>query len=620
LLLLHVTLLFVAVAGTTFAVRACVIPIPIVAVFGETVTPVTDAVTVTEHVSVYPPSAVLTVIIALPAETPVTTPDVLTEATAALLLLHVTLLFVAVAGTTFAVRACVVPTPIVAVFGETVTPVTGTYVEVTVTTQTSAYPPSTVTATAAVVPGEMPVTTPDELTVIIDELLLYHETFLFIAFVGIIVAVRASVFPGVIVAVFGETTTPVTGIAEVTVTTQTLPYPPSAVTATIGAIPYEMPVTTPVELTVATDVLLLIHVTFLFVAFVGNTVAVRAIVFPAAIVAELGVTEMPVTGTTVGDTVTTQVSAVPLFSPTTVAVIPAVPAETPVTTPVKKADELTVATDELLLLHVTLLIVAFAGDTVTVKVCVFPGDSATGFGEIVTLVIGTDTVTEAVSEIPPSTAKTVIAVDPAEIPVTTPDVLTVATDVLLLYHATLLFVAFEGVIVAVNVNVLPTPTIIGFGEIVIPVTGIVTVITHVSVNPPSTVFAVIVAVPPDTPVITPAVLTEAIAELLLLHVTFLFVAFEGATVAVKVCVLPTAIVTGLGEIVTPVAGTFMLIVKVFEVFPAAFSALTVNVDVPDAVGVPEIIPLLFILNPFGRLLPVIEKVIGDAPVAYISCS
>ena len=55
--LLHVTVLFVAVAGSTFAVRVSVVVSPIVrlAVFSSRVTPVTDTVagfTVTVHVSV----------------------------------------------------------------------------------------------------------------------------------------------------------------------------------------------------------------------------------------------------------------------------------------------------------------------------------------------------------------------------------------------------------------------------------------------------------------------------------------------------------------------------------------------------------------------------------------
>jgi len=56
----------------------------------------------------------------------------------------------------------------------------------------------------------------------------------------------------------------------------------SAALAVIVAVPAETPVTVPLELTVATLVLLLDQVTFLLVAFVGATVAVTALVDPAA--------------------------------------------------------------------------------------------------------------------------------------------------------------------------------------------------------------------------------------------------------------------------------------------------------------------------------------------------
>ena len=62
----------------------------------------------------------------------------------------------------------------------------------------------------------------------------------------------------------------------------------------------------------------------------------------------------------------------------------------------------------------------------------------------------------------------------------------------------------------------------------------VTVTSQVAVFPPSTVVTVIVAVPAATPVTTPAADTVAIFVLLDDQVTFLLVAFGGATVAVSV--------------------------------------------------------------------------------------
>ena len=70
----------------------------------------------------------------------------------------------------------------------------------------------------------------------------------------------------------------------------------------------------------------------------------------------------------------------------------------------------------------------------------------------------------------------------------------------------------------------------------IPVTGtdIFTVTAQVAVLfDPSAALAVIVAVPLDTAVTNPVLLTVATAVLLLLHVTLLLVAFSGVTVAVS---------------------------------------------------------------------------------------
>jgi hypothetical protein len=66
-------------------------------------------VTVTEHVAVLLPSTVVTVITVLPADTAVTVP-LDTVATAGALLLHVTLLFVALEGVMVALRVSLPPT------------------------------------------------------------------------------------------------------------------------------------------------------------------------------------------------------------------------------------------------------------------------------------------------------------------------------------------------------------------------------------------------------------------------------------------------------------------------------------------------------------------------------
>ena len=80
-----------AFAGAMVAESCCVPPIRIDAVVGLTVTPVTSiGLTVITEVAVRAPSAVVTVIVAVPTLTPVTSPVALTVATAVLLLLQVT--------------------------------------------------------------------------------------------------------------------------------------------------------------------------------------------------------------------------------------------------------------------------------------------------------------------------------------------------------------------------------------------------------------------------------------------------------------------------------------------------------------------------------------------------
>jgi hypothetical protein len=94
------------------------------------------------------------------------------------------------------------------------------------------------------------------------------------------------------------------------------------------AVPMSIAVTLPSVLTVATAVLLLFHVTFLFVASVGVTVAVSVLVEPFSRESVVGMTVTSITGTM---TVTTQVA---VFSPSTVVhVIVAVPSLIAVTTP-----------------------------------------------------------------------------------------------------------------------------------------------------------------------------------------------------------------------------------------------------------------------------------------------
>jgi hypothetical protein len=141
-------------------------------------------------VAVLPPSCVVTVIVAFPADTAVTSPLAFTVATAVLFELHVTFLLVALAGRTVAVNCCVAPIEIEADVGDTDTLSTGTLHELTVTCAVAVKPPSCVVTVMLAVPAATPVTTPEALTVATEGLFDDHDTFLFVAFEGATFAVN----------------------------------------------------------------------------------------------------------------------------------------------------------------------------------------------------------------------------------------------------------------------------------------------------------------------------------------------------------------------------------------------------------------------------------------------
>ena len=149
------------------------------------------------------------------------------------------------------------------------------------------------------------------------------------------------------------------------------------------------------------------------------------------------------------------------------------------------------------------------------------------------------TVTEQVAFLLPSSVVTVIVAVPAFFAVTTPEVETVATVVLLEDQVTFLFVALDGDTVAVSVCVWPSTKVRLVWFKLTPVTGTVAALTvteQVAFLLPSSVVTVIVAVPAFFAVTTPEVETVATVVLLEDQVTFLFVALEGDTVAVRVYV------------------------------------------------------------------------------------
>jgi hypothetical protein len=268
----------------------------------EKVTAVIAVVTVTAQVAVLLPTAVVTVIVALPAATALTVPPDIV-ATEALLVFHVTFLFVALAGATVAVNVSLLPAVMLVDDLFKVTPVTATFPPLpalTVTAQVAVLLPSAVVTVIVSLPAATALTVPPD-TVATVLLLLLHVTFLFEALESATVAVNVSELPAVIVVEVLFKVTPVTATVPppppVTVTEQVAVLLPSALVTVITALPADMPVTKPTEDTVATVVLPLLHVTFLFVALEGAMVAVNVSVLPTVMLADDLFNVTPVTAT-----------------------------------------------------------------------------------------------------------------------------------------------------------------------------------------------------------------------------------------------------------------------------------------------------------------------------------
>ena len=170
----HDTFWLVALVGYTVASNEAVSPTFISSEDGDTETPVTETVvdvTVTLQVDVLPPSTVVTVIVALPAFLPVTTPSEETVATLVLLDDQVRDLFVASEGYTFAVSVEESPTLNVKDVLVRPTLVTGISFFDTVTVHVAVLPPSAVLTVIVDVPAFFAVTKPsDDTLAMVEEL------------------------------------------------------------------------------------------------------------------------------------------------------------------------------------------------------------------------------------------------------------------------------------------------------------------------------------------------------------------------------------------------------------------------------------------------------------------
>ena len=208
------------------------------------------------------------------------------------------------------------------------------------------------------------------LTVATVVLELYHDTFLLVALDGETVAVSVSLSPVVRVSLLllSFTDSTLTTFAF-TVTLHSAVLPPSDVVTLIVEVPDFIALTTPL-FTVTTEVLELVHITFLFVALDGESVAVSVSLSPAVRVSVLLFSLTDSTLTTFAFTVTLHSAVLPPSD--VVTLIVEVPDFTALTMP-----SLTVAMEVLELVHDTFLLVALDGETVAVNDSLSPSVSVT---------------------------------------------------------------------------------------------------------------------------------------------------------------------------------------------------------------------------------------------------
>jgi len=507
------------------------------------------AFTVTGEVGaeVHPVAVRVKVNDAVPAETPVTTPALVTVATAGLLLDQVPPL----AGD----RVVVAPTqmllaPVILTIG----------VAFTVTGEVAAeeHPVTEFVKVNVAVPADTPVTTPALVTVATAALLLDQVPPL----LGDKVVVAATQI--LLTPVILPTGAAFTVTVEVARETQ-----PVVVFVNVNVTdPAETPVTNPAFVTVATAGLLL--------AQVPPVVGDKVVVLPIQMLLD------PVIKTTgMGWTVTAEVAA----DTQPVVVLVNVKVADPAVRPVTKPAPVTEATAGLLLTQVPPVV----GETVVVaptQILAAPVILTTGNGFTVTVGVVADTqpVTELVN---------VKLTVPADTPVTTPALVTVAIPALLLVQVPPV-VGDKLVVAPTQILVPPVMLTIGKG---FTVTGNVAADTQ-----PVAVFVKVkVAVPPETPVTTPPLVTEATPGALLTQVPPL--AGDKVVVIPTQIVLPPVMLTvGVGFTVTAVVG--------IETHPEA--SVNVNVAVPAETAVTT--PAFVTVATEALLLAQVPPVDGDKPV------
>src|SRR5437773_949325 len=613
-------------ASLGVAVSCTVCPVETDAEAGVTATEATGTCT-TVMADVPLCASLVAVIVAAPASFAVTSPLELTVAAAVLLEVHVTTR--PDSGFPFtslgvAVNCTVLPSSTLADAGVTATVATGTGVTVILAVPLC---PSLVAVIVAA-PVATAVTSPVEFTLavavlLLDQLMVRPESGLPFASFG--VAVSCTVCPTCTLADAGLTATDATGTLLTVILDE--PLCPSEV-AVIVATPAATPDTTPLELTVATAVLLLDQLMTRpesGVPLASFGVAVRGTVCPTCTLADAGVTATVATGALL-----TVMLALPLW-PSLVAVMVAEPVATAVTSPL----ELTVATAPFELVHATLRPVSgvpFASFGIAVSCTVPPVGRLVAAG--VTATDATGTVVTVIVAVPlwPSLVAVIVA-EPAAALVTRPPAFTVATALLPLTHVTTrpesgLPLASSGV--AASCTVCPACTVADAGVTATDATGTGAGLTVIAAPPllPSDT-AVIVAEPAATPVTSPLAFTVATDGLLLdqpITRPDSALPFASLGVAASCTVCPACSVADAGVTATDATGTIATATAAVPVLPSEVAVIVAEptataVTRPLAVtGATAMLLLAHVTTRPASGLPLVSCGVAANGTVWLTCS
>lgn len=375
-----------------------------------------------------------------------------------------------------------------------------------------------------------------------------------------------------------------------------------AVRAVIVVTPLAMPVTRPVDDTLATLVLALDHVTgeleVISTPAASRTSGVNACVAPTPSDADSGVM-VSVAGTPC--TLNVAVPRIPLL---VCAVMVAVPGATAVTTPACD----TVATVAAEVVHVSagvgVMMTAAASRTVGVSVCVAPTFSVVASGASVTLVGTAATTTVAVPTIPFDVVAVIVAL-PDATAVTTPDCVTVATILEDELHCSVgvgvIATPAASLTVGANVCVAPTSRLADVGVNRTLAGTANTPIVAVPVTP-FAVRAVMIVDPAAIAVTVPVADTVATMGCVLANVSagvgVMAIPAASFTIIVSNCVAPTAMVVVAGATSTDAGmGAVTFIVMLFCTNAAPVPVVAVTVAVPTET--PVITPVALTLATVG---------------------